>query len=204
MQSVIHFPIPKRRDPPAVDWDRIESLRQNRYPSIPVEAVNIIRRIWAVENGQRERCHWHLEINCEYDVYLPDDIECAPNEPDTVWLIDLLDRFGGELICGHEYCLIDRDQIRLPLFWLNKMDPVNMLGLEQNSDCTYEHYMEKKHHWRILGKVIPHCCLLMVLIRFLNDDACSYCGFIDETTFQILLDRIEQGTSVEEAFMLKN
>jgi len=202
MKNVMDFPMLKQYEPAPVDWDRIEALRQQQYPQIPVETVEIIRRIRRIETGVEKRADWSLEINIENCFYPPHDIECSLNTADIVWIMDLLDRFGGELLCGKMNYKIVRFQARPPAFWINRLDPISFQGIESNSEFRCEHYCEAKTRWRILGKKMPDSDLIMVIIRFLDDEGGRYIGFIDKTTFTLLLDRIEEGTPIENAFML--
>ncbi len=202
MKNVIHFPELKRYKSAPVDWDRIEALRQQQYPQIPVETVEIIRRIRRIETGVEKRADWSLEINIEDCFYPSRDIECSLSTADIIWIMDLLDRFGGELLCGEMSCKIVRFQARPPAFWINRLNQITFQGIEYNSEFQCEHYCEAKTRWRILGKKMPDSDLIMVIIRFLDDEGGRYIGFIDKTTFILLLDRIEEGTPIENVFML--
>ncbi|MDX9788812.1 MAG: hypothetical protein RBT11_18690 [Desulfobacterales bacterium] len=202
MKNVVNFPKPKRSKPRLVDWARIEALRQQQYAQIPAKAVAIIRRIHQIEYGCEERTEWNVEINFEPGPYPPETIESSLKQTDIIWVLDLLDRFGGELICGEEFCTICRPQIRLPAFWIKRVDPEILLGMDANSAFLFDHYFEARNYWRILGKKLPDSDLIMINIRFLADDGRRYIGFADSRTFSLLLDRIEEGTSIEKALQL--
>ncbi len=203
MQNVIPFPVPKRKTTPAsIDWEQIERLRQRQYPQIPVEALEIIRHIREIEIGIRKRAFWSLDINYEPGFYPPEFIESSLNQSDIVWILDLLDRFGGELVCGEKICQISRLQPTRPVCWVNAVDPRTFLGMEFNSELPFEHYFEARDYYRIFGKNLPDSHLIMFIIWFLNDENRRYFGIIDSTTFIILLDRIKEGTSIDRVFML--
>jgi hypothetical protein len=205
MQNVIHFPVTKRRiTPTSIDWDQIERLRQQRYPQIPIGALKIIRCIREIEVGIAERVYWSLEINYESGFYPPEIIESCLIQSDIVWILDLLDRFGGELICGEKICKISRLQSRMPVYWVNVVDPRTFLGMEFNSELLCEHYFEARNYYRIFGKNLPDSHLIMFIIWFLNNEYRRYFGIIDSTTFTILLDRIKEGTSIDRVFMLNH
>jgi len=201
MQNVIDFPLAKRSDPTPVDWDRIELLRQQRYPDIPAHAIEIIRYIREVETGTRLNTEWSLELNSEDAFYPPENIESSLIEADIVWILDLLDRFGGELFCGDMFCAVTRDQPKSPAYWITKMDQKSYEGIYANSEFLYEHFMESKKNWRILGKKLPDSSLIMAIVWFLDDDQ-HYLCMIDEKTFSIFLDRIEGGVPFKKVLMI--
>ena len=203
MQNIIHFPVAKRRiNPSFIDWDQIERLRQQRYPQIPVGALKIIRRIREIEVGIDERAYWSLEVNFEPGFYPPEIIESCLNQSDIIWILDLLDRFGGELVCGEKICKISRLQPRLPVCWVKEVDPRTFLGMEFNSELLFEHYFEARNYYRIFGKNLPYSHLIMFIIWFLNNENRRYLGIIDSTTFTIMLDRIKEGASIDRVFLL--
>lgn len=202
MQKIIHFPMPTRSEPTPVDWDRIEAQRKQQYPQIPAEAVEITKRIHQIEYGLEEKVEWSLEFNVKPDAaYPPEIIESSLKQTDIIWLLDLLDRFGGEVVCGDKICKVPRPQTRLPVFWLNQVDPLIFQGIEANSEFLCEHYFEAKNYWRILGKNLPDSNLVMIMIRFLDDEARRYIGLIDSATFFLLLDRIGEGTPIEKVLL---
>jgi hypothetical protein len=79
-------------------------------PQIPIGALKIIRCIREIEVGIAERVYWSLEVKFEPGFYPPEIIESCLNQSDIVWIMDLLDRFGGELVCGEKICKISRLQ----------------------------------------------------------------------------------------------
>jgi hypothetical protein len=202
MQNVIQLPVLMRNKPHSIDWNRIEEVRQQRYPQIPFEALELIRHIRDIELGSRKRDFWSLELNFEPGFYPPENIESSLNQADIIWLLDLLDRLGGEIICGEKTCAIFRIQPRLPMFWINVLDPQSFQAMDYYSEIKYEHYFEVKNHCRIYGKNLPDSHLVMILIWFLDDEGRKYFGFIDAMTFPILLDRIQGGTPLEKVFLL--
>jgi len=202
MEKIINFPLSKRREPTPVNWDRIENLRQQQYPDVPAQAIEIIRGIREIQTGHRQESDWGLEFNFEHAFYPPENIESSLIEADIVWVLDLLDRFGGELFCGDLFCTISSDEPRLPVYWISRLDQKSYLGIHSNSEFLYEHYMESKNNWRIFGKKLADSTLIMAIVWFLNEGDRRYLGLIDETTFLIFLDRIQGGVPIKKVLLI--
>ena len=202
MEKIINFPLSKRREPTPVNWDRIENLRQQQYPDVPAQAIEIIRGIREIQTGVRQESDWGLEFNFEHAFYPPENIESSLIEADIVWVLDLLDRFGGELFCGDLFCTISRDEPRLPVYWISRLDQKSYLGIHANSVFLYEHFMESANNWRIFGKKLADSTLIMAIVWFLNEGDRRYLGLIDETTFSIFLDRIKKGVPIKKVLLI--
>src|SRR5512136_270632 len=115
MSKIIPFPAQVKPSP--IDWKELEVVRELQFPKIHKKALVIIQRIWE-EKGTEES---YFLIHDTSDGYPPDPITITPCKNDVVWVLDLLDRFGGELCHGSLKCTIRRSRKRPPLFFIQKI-----------------------------------------------------------------------------------
>ena len=111
-------PFPVRPPPPKIDWDKVEVARQQHYPKVPKKAVAILKRIMDLKPSGilADDTSGSIVIHDEGDGYPPDPMDIIPRTSDMVWLLDLLDRFGGELAHGKSRFTLQRSKKRCVVF----------------------------------------------------------------------------------------
>jgi hypothetical protein len=116
-------------------------------------------------------------------------------------VLDLLDRFGGELGYGKLHCRIRRKKKRLPVFIVKEVSEGTAKSLGGVYQHQYEHYV-KSGKWLILGKDIPDMDLIGIVIRK-EESMVRFIGFLDKGTADILFSRMAEGVPPEVALMLE-
>ncbi|MEN6484409.1 MAG: hypothetical protein ABFD98_05965 [Syntrophobacteraceae bacterium] len=192
MEKVIDFPVPKKQ--PVIDWDLVETERRSRYPKVPKKAISIIRKI--LESGPGDE---------DSSIILDKPEECFPKDPihyrtrtsDVFWLMDLLDRFGGDMVHGKHTCRIKRSKKILPLFSIFPVNDATMEAVRKSFGPLYEHYMESKE-WQILGRDLSETDVIAFLLEGLNGNGRKLFGVLDRKTAWVHFSRLEEGFSVED------
>ena len=193
--NLIH--LPKKSWPP-IDWDEVESIRQKEYPRVPKKVVVIIKKIFK-EPG--DDCYFDMQ-NFEGEPYPPDPIPLRPIFGDAVWMIDLLDRFGGEVRRGKQRCIIKRKKKKPALFLIQPISRTTRDALtnKEGLGSFFEHYLESKS-WTIWGKeVTPQ--LMAMIINNRSDEDRIYLGWFDRKTAWVLFRRMKD-ISIEAVLMLE-
>jgi hypothetical protein len=116
-------------------------------------------------------------------------------------VLDLLDRFGGELAYGNLRCRIRRNKKRLPVFIVKEVSEGTAKSIGGVYQHQYEHYV-KSGQWLILGKEFPELDLIGLIIRK-EESQVRRIGFLDGGTAKILFSRIGEGVPPEVALMLE-
>jgi len=167
MATVVEFPRP--RTLPPLDWERLEVERQKRFPKVPRTALKILKKVIQAEGRPfKDGSDLILTFDIPDDCYQypPLPVRLTSRKSDILWVLDLLDRFGGELAYGKPHCHIRRKKKRLPVFAVEKVSRGTALALGPVYHHPYEHYV-KSGEWLILGKDFPEIrerrkCLQMV------------------------------------------
>ena len=202
MATVVDFPRP--RTLPPLDWEKLELERQKRFPKMPKTALKILKKITQAEGRPSKDGSEPILI---FDI--PDDCYEYPPIPacfsslrsEIVWVLDLLDRFGGELAYGKLRCCIRRKKKRLPVFIVKEVSEGTSQALGAVYQHQYEHYY-KSDEWMILGKDMPELDLMGLIIRK-EEGMMRYIGFFDKGTAEILYSRLGEGVPPEVVLMLE-
>ena len=203
MAKVVDFPRPKKTLPP-LDWERLEVERQERFPKVPRTALKILKKIIQAKgmpskDGSDPILIFDIPDDC-YE-YPPIPVYFTPRESDILWVLDLLDRFGGELAYGKLKCHIRRRKKRLPVLVVKEVSEGTAQALNAVYHHQYEHYV-KSSKWLILGKDFPELDLIGIIIRK-EESLVRYIGFLDRRTADILFSRMAEGVPPEVALMLE-
>jgi hypothetical protein len=189
-------PFKKEAKKATIDWLRVEAIRQAEYPRIPKKVVALFRKMFEGPKNADS----YFEIHAFNVDYPPDKIQIAPVQGDAIWLLDLLDRFGGELRDGNQTCLIKRKKKRPALFILRPISPGTYEALTAIIGPEYEHYLQSST-WKILGREVT-TKLMFFLITSRMDEEQAYLGIFDRQTAFVLFERMETGISVENVLGL--
>jgi hypothetical protein len=141
--NLIHLP---KESWPQIDWQEIEAIRKAEYPRIPKKALAIIQLMF--ENPGDDS---YFDIQDFEDGYPPDPVPIRPTAGDAVWLMDLLDRFGGEVRFGNRKCVIKRKKRRPAVFLIQPISLTMREALVDSIGPLFEHYLASKS-WVIWGK----------------------------------------------------
>jgi hypothetical protein len=203
MATVVDFPRPKKTRPP-LDWERLEMERQERCPKVPKTAIKILKKVIQAEgrpfkDGSDLILIFDIPDDC-YE-YPPIPVCFTPRRSEIIWVLDLLDRFGGELAYGNLRCRIRRRKKRLPVFVVKEVSG----GTAQALNAVYQHQYEtyfKSNKWMILGKDFPELDLIGLVIRK-EESLVRRIGFLDRGTAEILFSRMGDGVPPEVVLMLE-
>jgi hypothetical protein len=203
MATVVDFPGPKRTRPP-LDWGKLELERQERFPKVPRTALKILKKVILAEGRPSEDgsdLHLTFDIPDDCYEYPPLPVQFTPRISDIIWVLDLLDRFGGELAYGKLRCHIRRRKKRLPVFVVKEVSE----GTAKSIGGVYQHQYElyfKSNKWMILGKDFPELDLIGLIIKK-EESIVRHIGFIDRGTADILFSRMAEGVPQEVVLMLE-
>lgn len=181
--NLIHFP--KKTWPP-INWDVIEAIRQKEYPRIPEKVLAIIRDMLETPGDKPS-----FEFNDFGDEdYPPNPLPLRPVQGDAVWIIDLLDRYGGEVCYGKQRCVVRRTKKKPALFLVEAISRTTRDALTDQAGLgpLFEHYLESQS-WTIWGKeVTPKLMALIVNNR--QDEDRIYLGWFDRKTAWVIFRRM--------------
>jgi hypothetical protein len=194
MDNVI--PLHKHVSKPVIDWEKVEAIRAGEYPKIPKSLLATIRGMFENPGGSDVL----LEIDDFDDGYPPDPIGLAPLQGDAIWIMDLLDRYGGSLRNGKKHCVIRRRKKRPALYIVQPITPGTRQALHDVIGPYYEHFVQSKN-WDVLGRDVTDK-LMVFLITSREDEDKVYMGLFDRKTALILFQRLESGRSVDDVLGL--
>ncbi len=202
MATIVNFPRPKTLPP--LDWEKLDVERQERFPKVPKTALNILRKMVEAEwrptkDGGEPLLIFDIPDDC-YE-YPPIPVCFTSRRSEVLWVLDLLDRFGGKLTYGELRCCIRRKKKRLPVFVVKEVSEGTSQGLNAVFQYQYEHYF-KSDRWMILGKDIPELDLMGFIIRK-EEGMVRYVGFFDRGTAEILYSRLGEGVPPEVVLLLE-
>jgi hypothetical protein len=203
MATVVDFPRPKKTRPP-LDWERLEVDRQERFPKVPRTALKILKKVIQAEgrppkDGNDPVLIFYMPDGC--CEYPPIQVCFTSRRSEIIWVLDLLDRFGGELAYGKLKCHIRRRKKRLPVFVVKEVSEGTAQALNNVYHHQYETYA-KSGKWLILGKEFPELDLTGLIIRK-EESLLRYIGFFDRGTAETLFSRMGEGVPPEVALMLE-
>jgi hypothetical protein len=189
--KIISFPL---YQPPAINWDEIGALRKRRYPDLPALTIDVIRAFMTSTPRCKEIRSRDYYFSIEYssaDCYPPDPIPMIPGKACSVWMMDLLDRFGGVIAYGNLRATIKRKKIRYPVFQVERISNAQFVGL---NDCIepYDSFL-KTRRWKIVSKTLKPHNLVLLFARDLADDHRMFKAIFDADTFAIVRERILEG-----------
>jgi hypothetical protein len=180
----------------SIDWDRVEMIREAEYPRIPKKIVAMIRKMFEGPKNADSYFEIHA-LNLDYP---PDPIPVAPVQGDALWLIDLLDRFGGVLQSEKQTCMIKRKKKRPALFILLPISPGTHEAVRAVIGPEYEHFL-RSSKWTILGREVTPKLMFFLITSRVNEGQ-AYLGIFDRQTAFVLFERMETGISVENVLGL--
>jgi hypothetical protein len=73
--------------------------------------------------------------------YPPDPIPLAPIQGDALWILDLLDRYGGEVRSGNQQCIVKRKKKRPALFLVQPISRSTREALFDVLGTEFEHFL---------------------------------------------------------------
>jgi hypothetical protein len=189
--NLIH--LPKKSWPP-VDWGEAESIRKAEYSRIPKKVLSIIRKIF--ENPGDDG---YFDFPDSGDAYPPNPIPIRPVLGDAVWMMDLLDRLGGEIRYGDRKCVIKRKKKRPPVFLIQPISLTTREALADSMRSLFEHYLESKM-WVVWGKEVTDKMMFLIITNRQDEDR-VYFGTFDFKTAWVLFRRMKD-ISIEKVLGL--
>jgi len=192
MENII--PFPKIDKPPPIDWSVIEAERLVTYPKIPKKALKIIQKILEEESVATE---WKVEVMDTGHGYPPDPIPITRCTSGVVWILDLLDRRGGELSYGSLQCKIRRSKKKFPVFVIKEIPTITYRALCSSLTGEFEHFVQSKH-WQVLGKDLADVDLMVVVISSREENGEKFVCLFDNTTIRVLFRNLGKSISIED------
>lgn len=185
--TVIPFP---HYTVPDIDWNEIEEIRVARYPDVSPEIMAILKGLMEATPNSSEYYEFEIE-SYSNDIYPPDPIPMIPGKASAIWVMDLLDRFGGTVSYNDLSYTIERDKIRHPVFLIRQLSEEQFSAM---NDCLEEYeYMAQNAYWKIFSKYSNELKLVVLFFKDLADETRIFQGTFDTDTFHILQERIEEG-----------
>ena len=109
----------------------------------------------------------------------------------AIWIIDLLDRFGGVISYGEHTCCVERNEIKKPVFIIDKIGSEQFEAINELFN-EYEFYIKNKI-WKIIAKQMPEYGIVMLFIINRPNKNAIYQGVLDENTFLAIKERLVDG-----------
>ena len=193
--NLIHMP---SKSWPPIDWDEIEAIRKAEYPRIPKKALAIIRKMF---ENPRDDCYFDIQ-NFEGEGYPPDPVPIRPILGDAIWIMDLLDRFGGEIRWGNHQCIVKRKKKKAALFLIQPISRITRDALieEAGIGSMFEHFLQSKS-WTIWAKEITDKMMILIINNRQNEDR-IYVGWFDRRTAWVIFRRMND-LSIERVLGLE-
>lgn len=189
--NLIH--IPKKSWPP-IDWDEVEAIRKGEYPRIPKKAVTVIQKMFADPGADT-----YFEIQDFEDSYPPDPIPLTPTQGDACWIIDLLDRYGGEVRYGNQQSIVKRKKKKPALFLVQPISLSVREALVDTIGPLFEHFVQSKS-WTVIGKEVTDKMMVLIVTNRQDEDR-IYVGFFDRKTAWVIFKRMKN-ISIERVLRL--
>lgn len=134
------IPFPEASKPLNINWEEIEVEREAQFPKIPKKALKIIRMIFELQKSSQNNPFQESYLMIDHskeEPYPPDPIQVEYTRGGILWILDLLDRFGGELVCGKLSCQIKRSKKRYPVFLIQKVTSNSRTPREAASSLAF-------------------------------------------------------------------
>ncbi len=201
--KILSFPVYRI---PEIDWDEVGQIRKRRYPDLPVEIIDVIRATMTStprckEIRSRDYC-FNFDC-CSADRYPPEPVPMIPGKACSVWMMDLLDRYGGQVAYGDMRVVVTRKKIRYPVFQVEPVSAEQFVGF---NDCIepYDSFI-KTRRWKILTKALEPHNLVLLFARDLENEHRMFKGTFDANTHAIVRDRILEGNEcLEDILLIRN
>lgn len=193
--NLIH--LPKKTWPP-IDWDEVDAIRQAEYPRIPQKVLAIIYDTF--ENpGDQSYFEFH---DLGGEDYPPNPVPLRPVQGDAIWMMDLLDRYGGEVRCGKQRCVVKRTKKKPALFLIQPISRMTRDALTDQAGVgpLFEHFLQSKS-WTIWGKEVAPKLMALIVNNRLDEDR-IYLGWFDRKTAWVIFRRMKD-ISIERVLMLE-
>lgn len=190
--KVIPFPSPRKvRE---IDWEAVETARASKYRRIPKKMLAIIRKIFEAKQKSAE---WHIIVHEAGTLYTPNPIPMFPSTRGIVWMLDLLDRFGGDVSFGRLTCTVRRKEKRKPVFLITEISESLYWAICDAVGGEFEHFLQTAS-WQMIGKELPDVDLMAVLVLSRQDDGKRFLGLFDRGTILSLFGLLGHGLTVEQ------
>jgi hypothetical protein len=192
MMNVLSFPT-WQMNKAAIDWDALEVERLRSFSRVPKKAVRILRKMLE----QKPHAGGFVEIDLKSGNYPPNPLFTPRTQKGIIWVLDLLDRFGGELGYGNQRCKVRRSKKKLPVFIVVEISKETYVALLSALGNEFEHFVQSRT-WQMLGKDLPEVDLMVVLITGREDNGACYLGVFDMRTIMRLFVNLGDCLSIED------
>ncbi len=200
MGNIIQFP--QRKQPANINWHELETESLQAFPKIPKTAVQLLKKVLTDPHGLKNP-------NAYAAVYGPGPGAGYPQGPipffgtksGVLWLLDLFDRLGGEIVHGTDKHVIKRAKKRYPVFQLFETSEASYKGWLRTLGDEYEHFLYSET-WQFLGKDLLGVDLMVALVAQLKGGERYFVVLVDKTTILLLFDCAREGFRIEDFLAL--
>jgi len=199
MAKTIPFPRPPKRIPD-IDWTEISLLRELLYPKIPKKALAMLQKIFDKKRSPALVQGSYVMVHHTEPGYPPDPLPVRRHKHHILWLMELLDRFGGELSDGKTAYTVKRKVKRPPVFLVQEISRETKLAISEALGHKYERFAQREK-WRLYGKDLPDTDLSMYYVQGLQEER-YFVGWFDRETASSMFARLEEGATIEEVMMI--
>ena len=199
MAKTIPFPRPPQKIPD-IDWSEIRLLRELRYPKIPKKVLAMLQKIFDKKRSAALTEASYVKLDHNEPGYPPDPLPVSRTKHHVLWLMELLDRFGGEISDGKTTCMVRRKVKRHPVFLVQEISGDTKSAISKTLSNEYEHFYQNSK-WRVYGRELPETDLAAFFAQGLEVERYFVCWFDHETASSVL-NRLGEGASVEEVMMI--
>jgi|GEM_PF-2639573 len=199
MAKTIPFPGPIQKIPD-IDWTDISQLRELRYPKIPKKVQAMLQTIFDKKRSPVLTGASYVKLDCDEPGYPPDPIPIRLRKYHVLWLMELLDRFGGEISDSKATYTVRRKVKRHPVFLVQEVSHDAKQALSKALGYRYEYYFQKGE-WRFFGRELPETDLAVFFAQRLEKER-HFIGWFDLETTSSVMNRLREGASVEEVMMI--
>jgi hypothetical protein len=188
------IPFPAKEEPPEIDWEAVERERKENYPRIPKKAITVFREIL---ESRSQPSGSYIVVEDAGSSYPPEVISVQRCKSAVMWIMDLLDRYGGTLAGAKLQCTIRRARKRLPVFVVNEITEETRDALTSALGAEFEHFI-RSNAWQFIAKELPQTDLVATIISSRKEEGKNYLGLFDRKTILILMERLGEGFSIDD------
>jgi len=196
--AVIPFP---QYTVPHIDWDEIETIRKEWYPDLPAEIIDVLKPMMASTPDDTATYEFQFSSGSD-DPYPPDPVPLIPGKACAIWMMDLMDRYGGIVTYSGLSCAVEREEIKHPVYMIQPISREQFSGI---NDCLQEYeFMTQNTYWRVFSKYLSEYQLVILFAKDRINKDRIFKAMLDINTFAVLQERLlESKEPWDEILLIK-
>ena len=184
---------------PHIDWDEIETIRKEWYPDLPADIIDVLKPMMASTPDNTDHYEFQFSTDSD-DLYPPDPVPLIPGKACVIWMMDLMDRYGGVVTYSGLSCAVEREDIKHPVYLVQPISRQQFSGI---NDCLKEYeFMTENTYWRVFSKYLSEYQLIILFAEDLMDSDRIFQVMLDMNTFTILQARLQEGKQPWDEILL--